>query len=378
MKDSKDITNCEKGCRVAHDVTNIMQGRDAELPMDESALLELYANMSNEEYLKYGCQSFIRPQKELQAEVLRTKLIARKRKQSLRRLVISVTSASIAAALIISFILIDDKPLVPTVLVTDDVSVPTLYVGNEVAINLTDSISESSVVSNNTEENRLTHTSQNKKKKAIKINTLVIPSKYTYSIILSDQTEVFLNAGSKLIYPEEFSGDTREVTFSGEGYFKVAKSNHPFIVHTDSSDIRVYGTEFNVNTYKKGIVETLLVKGSVGQIEPNGRVTMLHPNQLLIFNTQTKNATLKDVDCVNYLSWRSGYFNFVDRSLGEFLDEIAAWYGVKINYPLSLNEIVISIYIEREDDIDRLLRVIKLISGVEIVKDEIADEYNVM
>lgn len=56
----------------------------------------------------------------------------------------------------------------------------------------------------------------------------------------------------------------REVELDGEAFFKVTKSNHPFIVKTGKSFVKVYGTEFNVNNDPAGDVEVVLVNGSVG------------------------------------------------------------------------------------------------------------------
>lgn len=64
----------------------------------------------------------------------------------------------------------------------------------------------------------------------IAYNTLIIPAGFTYNVTLADGTEVTLNAGSRLKYPEEFVGDLREVELSGEAYFNVTKSGQPFEV----------------------------------------------------------------------------------------------------------------------------------------------------
>lgn len=43
-------------------------------------------------------------------------------------------------------------------------------------------------------------------------------------ITLPDNTTVWLNAGSTIIYPEEFIGRFRQIFFTGEGHFSVAKN----------------------------------------------------------------------------------------------------------------------------------------------------------
>src|SRR5690606_31948180 len=64
----------------------------------------------------------------------------------------------------------------------------------------------------------------------MKYNTLIIPMGGEYKVTLADGTRVWLNAGSSLRYPVEFSANERDVILSGEAYFEVAKqSGRPFI-----------------------------------------------------------------------------------------------------------------------------------------------------
>ncbi len=64
---------------------------------------------------------------------------------------------------------------------------------------------------------------------------------------LPDQTHVTLNRHSKIQYARDFAGKLREVTLSGEAFFKVTKdAGKPFIVHTPMANVKVVGTAFNV------------------------------------------------------------------------------------------------------------------------------------
>jgi hypothetical protein len=70
------------------------------------------------------------------------------------------------------------------------------------------------------------------------LNQLIIPYGKTSEIILPDGTKVFLNAGSRLAYPDHFTGDTREVMLMGEAYFEVKhNAKHPFVVLVN--DLRI-------------------------------------------------------------------------------------------------------------------------------------------
>lgn len=63
---------------------------------------------------------------------------------------------------------------------------------------------------------------------------------HTDSLTLPDNSRVWLNAGSHLIYPRSFDGRIRKVFLSGEAYFDVAKdAGHPFIIK--AGDVQVPG-----------------------------------------------------------------------------------------------------------------------------------------
>ncbi len=109
--------------------------------------------------------------------------------------------------------------------------------------------------------------------------------------LLADGTTVWLNAGSKLVYENDFSGPTREVRLEGEAFFDVVKqTNRPFIVHTSGIDIRVLGTAFNVKSYPEDKnVETTLYRGRVQVLRREDSVSkaiQLIPNQKLIVPKQ--------------------------------------------------------------------------------------------
>jgi len=72
-------------------------------------------------------------------------------------------------------------------------------------------------------------------------------------IQLSDGTKVWLNSGTKLTYPDEFIGKTREVKLEGEAYFQVESDvDHPFYVDLNGYKVKATGTRFNI-TSERGI-----------------------------------------------------------------------------------------------------------------------------
>lgn len=112
--------------------------------------------------------------------------------------------------------------------------------------------------------------------------------------LLPDGTTVWLNAGSKLHYENDFNGATREVRLEGEAFFDVIKQpERPFIVHTSGIDIKVLGTAFNVKSYPEDkTVETTLYRGVVQvsrQEDITKKIIQLRPNEKLILAKQAAN-----------------------------------------------------------------------------------------
>lgn len=130
--------------------------------------------------------------------------------------------------------------------------------------------------------------------------------------MLPDGTTVWLNAGSKLFYENDFSGDIREVRLEGEAFFDVVKQERPFIVHTEGIDIKVLGTAFNVKSYPEDkTVETTLYRGSVSvsrEKEP-AKLVMLKPNEKLVMarNTASEKIELPVVNEVSVKNADEGY-----------------------------------------------------------------------
>lgn len=126
-------------------------------------------------------------------------------------------------------------------------------------------------------------------------NILTKPGSKT-QIKLPDGTLVTLNADSKLSYPDNFLGNTREVNLDGEAFFEVAhNAEKPFIVHTKLMDIKVLGTVFDVRSYEEdNVSEASLLKGSIQVTLKNRKdeKIMLVPNEKIsVSNLATFDST---------------------------------------------------------------------------------------
>jgi ferric-dicitrate binding protein FerR (iron transport regulator) len=156
---------------------------------------------------------------------------------------------------------------------------------------------------------------------------------------LSDGSVVWLNHGSSLSFPLQFTGNNRMVYLEGEAYFEV-KSNlaRPFIVIARDLQFRATGTKFNIMAYPdEAVVEATLQSGKITlQKElPDRRVENLlnlEPSQQARYFTEEKRIDYFDVDPVNYVSWKDGKLVMMDDPLSQIVKKLERWYNVDINF----------------------------------------------
>lgn len=168
------------------------------------------------------------------------------------------------------------------------------------------------------------------------LNNLSTPRGGEFKVTLADGTEVWLNAQTTLRYPETFNGNDRRVEVSGEAYFKVAHdAEHPFYVVSGGQEVRVYGTEFNVNGYSDDLdIRTTLVKGSISlrPIDGNGSELMLSPGSQAIYDKQEARAHVRQVDTDMVTSWRNGTFVFEDQTMEQIMRTLSRWYDFEYEF----------------------------------------------
>lgn len=207
---------------------------------------------------------------------------------------------------------------------------------------------------------------------AIEWHRLVVPKGGEYQLQLPDGTQVWLNSDSELKYTDRFVGKDRIVHLKGEAYFDVAEDKeHAFIVKTNSMDVKVYGTEFNIMAYEdEEAVHTTLVEGSVGVNLKNetGIVEnmMLKPNMQVTYIKGDVKGEIRTVETSLYTGWKDGLFQFNDEDLGSILRKLSRWYDVKIFFQNpSIQNIRFTGEMKRFDEFTTILNLLKLGSNVE-------------
>ena len=159
---------------------------------------------------------------------------------------------------------------------------------------------------------------------ATTMDTVACGMAQALNIVLPDESHVWLGANSKIIYPQTFQGQTREVAMSGQAYFRVHHDpSHPFIVHAGVLTTRVLGTTFYINVYKAAKPYIALVEGRIA-VSAQGTQTVLSPGKQATW--QDGKMTVESVDTYPYTQWAKGYFYFADASLLTIMEQLAQWY----------------------------------------------------
>ena len=196
-------------------------------------------------------------------------------------------------------------------------------------------------------------------------NTIIVPRGVMHNVTLPDGTDVILNADTKLSFPAAFSAEVREVQLEGEAYFRVHKSDVPFIVTYGDNSTQVLGTEFNINCYPGSEqLLTTLVSGSIRVSAPDEEI-ILQPSQQFVYSPQAGRGDVRVVDTRTVTSWVSGRFEFINMPLDEVVTQIERWYNIDIVFAADdIRKIVFTGAAYRNGNANELFDIIERISNV--------------
>jgi len=158
--------------------------------------------------------------------------------------------------------------------------------------------------------------------------TIHIPKGKTSFLQLSDSSRVWLNSNSEIRFKTHFEKESRIVSLSGEAYFEVKHDeSRPFIIHTETHDIEVLGTSFNVSSYRGMTAKTTLMDGSV-RISHASHEAILKPSQQFSVGANGQTA-VSQADVSETLAWRNGRFVFDRMHLKDLLTYLSNWYPIQ-------------------------------------------------
>jgi ferric-dicitrate binding protein FerR (iron transport regulator) len=179
-----------------------------------------------------------------------------------------------------------------------------------------------------------------------------------FSYTLPDNSKVFLNENSTLIYHPYWWSFNREIEFEGEAFFEVEKGEK-FTVISESGNTSVLGTSFNINSRTNYTVYCKTGKVAVNNTDEQIPIILL-PNQLVIFKDDLK-LKQEVVDENTVLNWRKTYLNFESVSVIEVFSTLENIYNVNLNYkPSEFLDLNYTSNYEKPSNIEDVLNMLSL------------------
>lgn len=172
-------------------------------------------------------------------------------------------------------------------------------------------------------------------KQSVVQNEISTPATLRSVFTLPDGTKVWMNGGTSIKYPTQFTSNERLIELDGEAYFDVVPDKQkPFLVKTGNLFIEAVGTEFNCLAYSdEKKIETVLTQGKVNILmeSESGRkiLTSLEPNQMAVFNKENKHIVRNEIKTDKYVAWREGKIIFKNDNMQDVLLRLGRWYNVE-------------------------------------------------
>lgn len=189
----------------------------------------------------------------------------------------------------------------------------------------------------------------------VAVNTLDGEKK---EITLPDGSQIWLNADSRLSYPESFT--QRQIKLEGEAFFDVARmEDSPFEIYSGEAKTTVLGTSFNVRAYpEEESIQISVTSGTVTFEERRGdeKVTLVKNTSAIL--SKTKQTIEKTEEAIsNATSWKTEFFDFNDIPVALILADLERHFGIRFDVRNSKVKTVP--YILRNQPADDLLEIIE-------------------
>ncbi|MDR2039142.1 MAG: FecR domain-containing protein [Bacteroidales bacterium] len=202
------------------------------------------------------------------------------------------------------------------------------------------------------------------KNETSEFNQLIIPKGKRSFLTLSDGTRIWVNSGTRVVFPVEFKAGNREIFVDGEIYLDVQPDKHrPFIVRTSDIDIQVLGTEFNVQAYSSDNQKRVVLRsGSVKISNTDDKEIFLRPDEMYELNDEKE--VIAQVDVNTYTSWIDGVYICEKERLDVIITRLSRYYGKEMIVDKKAAGLRCNGKLDLKDNLDDVMAIIKYIAPV--------------
>lgn len=151
-------------------------------------------------------------------------------------------------------------------------------------------------------------------------------------VYLPDSTLISLAGDSWIRYDAKTYGkEGRVIEMMGKAFFQVRRNEtRPFSVQTKLTKVTVLGTSFQVDE-RTTTTEVNVITGKVSfTANANHENVILTAGMSALYTMDEKKITVVTEEDVNLLSWKTGLLRFNDAPLESVMDDLSAYYHVKI------------------------------------------------
>ena len=197
------------------------------------------------------------------------------------------------------------------------------------------------------------------KEKEMEFNQLIIPKGKRTQLTLSDGTRLWVNSGTRVVYPSYFNKNRREIYVEGEIYLDVFHDEKtPFIVKTKDFQVQVLGTVFNVSAYpSEGMSSVVLVEGSVNIKNQSKKQVKLAPGQLVDIHAGQLDAP-KNVDIEPYVCWVKNMLMYTNEPLDRVFKKLNLYYGKEFILDPEVEQMLVSGKLDLKEKLEDVLHTI--------------------
>ncbi|GAB5524773.1 MAG: DUF4974 domain-containing protein [Roseivirga sp.] len=189
------------------------------------------------------------------------------------------------------------------------------------------------------------------------------------NVSLPDGTQVWLNKGATLEYPEAFAADKRQVELTGEAFFEVVHMpEKPFSVMADRTETRVLGTSFNLNEKAGDELELVLITGKV-QFSKGQQQEVLAPGEKVqVDEAGTVTKTVNEVR--NFMAWKTRRLEFDSTSMQDVVSDVAKLYGISLQIESDALKTCALTTTFQNDPLESVFDTFKILFEAETVKSD--------
>lgn len=384
LMETKDRKDIEQGYQIVEEIVSVMNSGNEMSELDQYPAIREWLETDEDahEVIDMMCSrdDFAEMNRQYsesssQRSVLFHEITRRKQRKTIL-LRVRIGAVAVAASIVIAFGILFNSGVEETVKIVAEnkrVNVPTLIYSNGNVEQLTGNteLKVDGEVVGTIRDHKLHYKDRNRTRTEV-FETLSVPERQKYNLILEDGTEIIVSANSKLKFPSKFADDRRYVELKGEAYFKVAKDGKPFVVNVNNVLVKVYGTQFNIDGSSPDI-KTTLIQGSVGVeygTTEERREIKIVPGECMTVNIKENTHKVEvDYSIEKFKYWLDGYFMFSNDQLVNLLTDISKWYGVEFLYETpELRGRIINASIHCELPLSEVIEMIQTVTNVKFIK----------